>query len=56
VLLTEYGATAGYHIHWKNTYTWENRPNGLGQCHPDTRDGPLDRTMAELEKAWKGQP
>jgi hypothetical protein len=48
VLLTEYGASAGYHIHWKNTYTWAKGPNGLGECHPDKRDGPLDRDVAEL--------
>lgn len=48
VLLTEYGATAGYHIHWKNTYSWANGPKGLGECKPDKRVGPLDRDVAEL--------
>lgn len=39
VMLTEYGASAAYHTGWSNTYSWQNTPDGLGQCTPDTANG-----------------
>jgi hypothetical protein len=48
VMLTEYGATAAYHVDWKNTYSWTPGLNGLGQCTPSTRNGPENRDVKEL--------
>lgn len=49
VLLTEYGASAAYHPGWKNTYSWDNSPGGVGQCTPDNPSGSTSKSdIAEL--------
>lgn len=44
VLLTEYGASAAYHPGWKNTYSWQNAPNGVGVCTPADPSGTTTRS------------
>jgi hypothetical protein len=53
-MLTEYGASAAYHVDWTNTYDWSNGINQLGACHPDKQAGPDNRKVKELPK--KGDP
>jgi hypothetical protein len=48
VLLTEYGATAAYHVDWKNTYSYPHDLYGTAACNPLQRAGPLNRDVAEL--------
>ncbi|HEY6484849.1 MAG TPA: hypothetical protein VIX83_00505 [Candidatus Cybelea sp.] len=49
-MLTEYGASAAYHVDWTNTYDWRNGINQLGACHPDKQAGPDNRDVKELPK------
>ncbi|HZY98213.1 MAG TPA: hypothetical protein VFE36_01435 [Candidatus Baltobacteraceae bacterium] len=44
VLLTEWGASAAFHPGWKNTYSWQNAPDGVGVCTPADPKGSTTRS------------
>jgi hypothetical protein len=56
VLLTEYGATAAYHVDWKNTYSYPHDLRGKGICSPTTRDGPVNRDVLQLPESESANP
>lgn len=56
VFLTEYGATAAYHVDWKNTYSYPHDLHGVGSCSPTERNGPVNRDVLQLPASGSANP